>query len=115
MTPEDWEAVRKLADERYRNWEWNYGRSPKSNIEHAVKFPSGIVDIRLFVEEGRIAACAIFGDFFGTGDVEEAEAALVGARYEEAALRDALAEIDVEKLLGGATREQFVDLLLLRI
>jgi lipoate-protein ligase A len=115
MTPDDWEAVRKLADERYRSWEWNYGRSPKSNVEHAVKFPTGIVDIRLFVEEGRIASCAIFGDFFGTGDVDEAEAALVGARYEDTALRDALAGVDVEKLLGGVSRDQFIDLLLLRI
>ncbi|HZG75628.1 MAG TPA: lipoate--protein ligase [Paenibacillus sp.] len=115
MTSDDWEAVRKLADERYRSWEWNYGRSPKSNVEHAAKFPSGIVDVRLFVEEGRIASCAIFGDFFGTGDVVDIEAALVGARYEEGALREALAGIEVEKLLGGVSREDFVALLLLRV
>lgn len=115
MTPDDWEAVRKLADERYRSWDWNYGRSPKSNVEHAVKFPSGIVDIRLFAEEGRIASCAIYGDFFGTGDVGDIEAALTGVRYEEEAVREALEGIDVEKLLGGVPRDSFIDLLLLRI
>ncbi len=114
MTPDDWEAVRKLADERYRSWEWNYGESPKSNVEHAHKFPAGIVDIRLFVEEGRIASCAIFGDFFGTGDVGDVEAALAGVRYEEAPIREALDSIEVSNILGGVSREEFVDLLLLK-
>ncbi|TLS50686.1 lipoate--protein ligase [Paenibacillus antri] len=115
MTADDWEAVRKLADARYRSWDWNYGRSPKSNVQHAHKFPSGIVDIRLFVEEGRISSCAIYGDFFGTGDVGEAEAALTEAKYEESSLRQALEGVDVEKLLGGVSREEFIDLLLLKI
>jgi len=115
MTANDWEAVRKLADERYRNWDWNYGRSPKSNVQHAHKFPSGIVDIRLFVEEGRIQSCTVFGDFFGTGDVGDVEAALAGIRYEEASVREALRPIDVSRYLGGVTLEEFVDLLLLRV
>lgn len=114
MTEEDWAGVRKLADERYRNWDWNYGRSPKFNISNACKFPSGIVDVRLDVVDGRIASAAIFGDFFGLGDVAELESLLTNVRYEEAALRETLLNVDLNYYFGKLTPDQFISLLLLR-
>lgn len=114
MTAEDWAAVRRLADERYRSWDWNYGLSPKSNVQHAHKFPAGIVDLRLLVEDGRIQSCKIFGDFFGVGDIEDVEAALTGIRHEPNAVREALAGLDVPRYLGGVEAEAFADFVLLK-
>lgn len=115
LTEQDWAAVRKLADERYRSWDWNYGRSPQSNVQHAHKFPSGIVDIRLLVDEGNIKSCAVFGDFFGVGEIADVEEALAGVRYDEASVREALAGIDVARYLGGVTADEFTALLLLKL
>jgi lipoate-protein ligase A len=115
MASTDWDAVHKLADERYRNWDWNYGQSPRSNVEFAHKFPSGIVDIRLFIEEGRIRSCRIYGDFFGIGEISHVEEALIDVKYEEAFIIHALEGIDVNRYLGGIEREELVQLLLLRM
>lgn len=115
MTPADWDAVRKLADERYRSWDWNYGRSPKFNVQHSHKFPSGIVDVRLLVEEGRIHSCKIYGDFFGVGEIGDVEMALSGVRYEEASVLQALESVDVSRYLGGITREELAALLMLKV
>ncbi|RXZ82450.1 lipoate--protein ligase [Paenibacillaceae bacterium] len=112
LTDEQWAAVHKLADERYRTWDWNYGHSPKFNLQHAVKFPSGIVDVRLLVEEGKIADCKIYGDFFGILDVAELEKALCGTRYVEADIRSVLEGIDLSRYFGQMSLEAFVALLL---
>ena len=114
MSSEDWEAVHQLANERYRSWEWNYGRSPKFNVEHSHKFASGIVHVRLFVEKGSIQACKIYGDFFGIGEIADVENVLIGVKHEPAALRDVLANLDVERYLGGVTKEDLVSLLMLK-
>lgn len=33
LTDEDWENIEKLSNDKYRTWEWNYGRNPKYNFE----------------------------------------------------------------------------------
>ncbi|EFM08648.1 lipoyltransferase and lipoate-protein ligase [Paenibacillus curdlanolyticus YK9] len=114
LTEADWQAVHELAESRYRNWEWNYGRSPKCNIQNAYKFPAGILDVRLDVEDGLITSLRIFGDYFGVGDVAEVEQQLKGTRYEEASLAAALASIDTAHYFGNVTQQQLIDLLLLR-
>jgi len=114
LSPSDWEGVRKLTEERYANWDWNYGRSPKSNVRNAKRFPIGTIDVRLDIEAGKIAAIKIFGDFFGAVDVAELEQLLTGARYDEPSIRSALAETDISAFFGAVTLEDFVQLMLLR-
>ncbi|WP_188993949.1 lipoate--protein ligase [Paenibacillus nasutitermitis] len=114
FSDEDWEAAMRLADERYRSWDWNYGRSPKSNIQNIRKFASGIIDVRLDVEEGRINGIKIFGDFFGAYDVAEIEQLLAGVPYEETAIRQALASVDISRYFGPLSIDEWMGLLLPR-
>jgi len=32
LAPEAWEKIHDLADQKYRRWEWNYGRSPEFTV-----------------------------------------------------------------------------------
>ncbi|CAM4374444.1 lipoate--protein ligase [Paenibacillus tarimensis] len=114
LTDADWQAVEQLAEERYRNWEWNYGRSPKFNLERARKFTSGIIDVRLYVENGHIEGIKLYGDFFGVRDVADLELLLTGIRYEEAAIRQAIADVDLHSFFGRLTHDEFAALLMLR-
>ena len=50
LTEEDWENIHELSKERYANWDWNYGKSPKFNMQHSHRFPVGSIDVRLQVE-----------------------------------------------------------------
>ncbi len=113
LTEEDWAAVRKLADERYRSWEWNYGRSPKFNMQQRKRIEgAGTFDVRLNVEDGLIKEAAIYGDFFGRGDSSEVAQKLVGARYDAAALDAISSELDLTYYFGPITKEQWLELLL---
>lgn len=111
LKEEDWTAIHKIAEERYKNWDWNYGRSPKFNIQHSKRFPIGSIDVRLEVKKGYIEQATIFGDFFGVGDVKEIEERLQGVRYEPSSLEDALNDVDVSHYFGKITKEEFINLI----
>ncbi|WP_374049810.1 lipoate--protein ligase [Neobacillus sp. PS3-34] len=83
LTEEDWEKIYQLSEERYRNWDWNYGKSPKFNLQHSHRFPVGQIDVRLEVNRGTIENCKIYGDFFGVGDVSDIESKLQGYGMKE--------------------------------
>lgn len=113
LTEEDWANVHKLADERYRSWEWNYGRSPAFNMQQKKRIEgAGTFDVRLQVEEGVIAGASIYGDFFGRGDRNEVADKLIGTRYEASAISEVLNGIDLAFYFGAVTKEQFMELLL---
>lgn len=111
LTEKDWEEVHRIADSRYRQWDWNYGKSPKFNIQNAYKFPSGIIDVRLEVMNGILENIKIYGDFFGVGEISELEDKLRGTRYEMNAVSEVLREVDLNHYFGKLTPEQFLALL----
>ena len=111
LTDKDWEGIHEISRERYGNWDWNYGKSPKFNVKHSHRFPVGGIDVRLQVENGLVEDAKIFGDFFGVGDVSEIENAITGIKYERASLDKAVSGIDIPKLLGGITKEEFLKLI----
>lgn len=111
LTEEDWEKIHQLSKERYQNWEWNYGKSPKFNLQHSKRFPAGSIDVRLEVNKGMIENCKIYGDFFGVGDVGEIEEKLIGIRYEKNEIEKALADLNTHHYFGNISKEEFISLL----
>ncbi|MGE7919958.1 lipoate--protein ligase [Viridibacillus sp. NPDC093762] len=111
LTDEDWVNIYKLSEERYQKWDWNYGQSPKFNVQRSQRFPSGSIDVRLEVKKGVMEEVHIFGDFFGVGDMADVEQALVGKNYERNVIEEALNAIDVPTYFGGVTKEQFIQLI----
>src|SRR5699024_2892908 len=80
-------------------------------LNRDAKLAAGTVDITLSVEKGRIAACRIYGDFFGQGNIKEVEQQLIGVRVIKADLLEALSAIDVAYYFGKASAEELVDLI----
>ncbi|KXZ20838.1 lipoate--protein ligase [Bacillus nakamurai] len=111
LTEEDWKVIRKISEERYQSWDWNYGRSPAFNLQHSKRYPVGSIDLRLEVKKGMIRDCKIFGDFFGAKDVSELEHALTGKQYDRAAIREALAGVDLKQYFGNIDQEDFLELI----
>ncbi|MGE7594377.1 lipoate--protein ligase [Peribacillus frigoritolerans] len=111
LTETDWEKIHEISEDRYQNWEWNYGKSPKFNLQNSHRFPVGSVDIRLEVNKGIIENCKIYGDFFGVGEVADIERKLTGTRYEKEAISRVLDEIDVRHYFGNVTKEEILALI----
>ena len=111
LTEEDWAKIHELSAERYANWDWNYGKSPKFNMQHSHRFPVGGIDVRLQVNKGIIEEVNIFGDFFGVGEVAVIEDSLTGVKYDRQSIGEALNPIDIPTYLGGITKEEFLQLI----
>ena len=111
LTPEEWKAVHQLKEEKYDTWDWNYGRSPKFNIQRSKRFPVGEIDLRIFVEKGHIKDLKIFGDFFGKEPVEKIEQLLTGGRYEKADISNLLEPIEIKEYFGDIAKVDFVELI----
>lgn len=111
LTDEDWAAVEKIRTERFANYDWNYGRSPKFELQRRKKFDAGLVDIRLNVEKGHITDLKIYGDFFGLGNIADVEQALIGTAYERGHIEQTLQAIDVQKYFGNISRDELATLI----
>lgn len=110
LTEEDLSAIRKLREEKYATWAWNYGFSPAYEMRREAKFPAGLVTAHLSVEEGRIKAIRFFGDFFGNGELSELETALAGLPLDEY-LTAALEGLNVGHYISGITPQELSALL----
>ncbi len=110
VTDEDWANVTNLANKRYRNWDWNFGKSPEFNVERKKRFPIGTIDIKMNVRDGIIEECKIYGDFFGQGDLENVERQITGRRYDMEELRQAMSSVDLKHYFGNIAVDEFLTL-----
>jgi lipoate---protein ligase len=111
LREDDWTQIRQISDERYRQWEWNYGQTPPFNVRKSHRFPAGKIDARIDVKRGRIKGVKFYGDFPSRRNVAEVESLLVGVRYDPENLALALAEIDITPYFGELSHQELVGLL----
>ncbi|MGB7842057.1 MAG: lipoate--protein ligase [Salinimicrobium sp.] len=111
LSETEWEDVYKLRDEKYGTWDWNYGSSPKFNIQRTKRFPIGEIDLRINVEKGKITNFKIYGDFFGKEPVEILENLMIGSRYEKNELAGLLEPIIIEDFFGALPKEDYLELI----
>lgn len=82
--------INQIADEIFRNWEWNYGKSPDYQITKSRRFGGGKLEVCLNLQNGRISDCMFYGDFFFSGDIKILADRLKGCPYREEDIRMAL-------------------------
>ena len=98
--------IEKLADEKYRTWEWNYGKSGNYNYEKSQRYDFGTVEIYATVREGILQEVKIHGDFFGNGEISDLEEALKGEALDENLDTRIAGKLDVGNYIKGMTAEQ---------
>jgi len=111
LSPEEQAGVARLADDKYRSWEWNYGFSPRYGFTRTVRTPGGVLEVHLDVADGLIRAVRVFGDYFGRRDIGGLEALLAGCRHEREALAARLAGVPLGEYLRDVTVPVFCDCL----
>lgn len=105
------EAIDKLYDEKYSQWDWNYGYSPQFNYKNYKKFPFGGIEVRLHIKNGVIDICKFYGDFFGSENVEKLETTLVGKTYNEESIMPLFDEEELKQFFGNIEKDEFKELI----
>jgi len=111
FTASDLHKIDTIAKERYRTWEWNYGKSPIYNIHCKRRFQIGNVEVFLQTTDGIIQEIHLFGDFFTPEDPYQIEKELTGIPYESESLYRHLNRINFEKIFSGISTGEFVSFL----
>jgi len=109
-TEEDLEGISRLADEKYRTEEWNFGSSPSCTYSKVMKFPAGLVEIYMEIKENAIASIAVRGDYFFKAPTEEFCEAMAGCTYSEEKIAGRLNELAVGEYFCGITPEELLQL-----
>ena len=91
FSSEDLIKIQKLVDEKYSNYEWNIGSSPKGENTFTRKFSFGIFTLTFNTEKGKIKNPTIYGDFFSLKSIEEFACKLNGIKFERSELEKVFA------------------------
>lgn len=111
LTDKDWEKIDQFAEQFTANWDWNYGKSAKFNLERSERLSVGTVEAKLQVEKGQLESVQLYGDFFALGEIEEVEEKLTGIPYTKEAITEALKQVDITYYFGGEVLDELVTLL----
>lgn len=103
--------IEKIADEKFRTWDWLYGRSPEAEFKASRKFPCGTVEMSWSVRHGLLEDVRFGGDFLGNRPAEDLAARLDGLRYDKATLLAALQGAGVQDYFDGLAAEDLAGLL----
>lgn len=112
LSKADLENIDSLMKNKYMSWDWNYGESPEFNVKQGKRFDGGKIEVLVNVKEGIIRGIKFYGDFFGSGNLEEIESALIGNRYEEREIKGSLAEINIDEYFRNINVDELVSCIL---
>lgn len=111
FTPKDIAEIEKLSL-RYRDWEWNYGKSPACDLVRKQRVEGcGTVEAYLSLDQGRIQQLQFRGDFFSAREPEGLAQRLVGLPLERQALAAVLLAEDVGSFFMGLDAAGLLDIL----
>ena len=105
---EDRKQINRLNEKKYDTWEWNFGSSPKYNLEKLIKTGGGNIEFHINVENGVMKDVRIFGDYFNTFDTKDIENLLKNTPHEEKQIKEKLNETDFDKYFHGVDKKEFI-------
>lgn len=111
LDDDDKQAIKKIYNDLYCNWDWVYGKSPKFSVKRRKHFTGGTIDARFLVEQGKIQTVKIYGDFFGPKMVADLEQALTGEKYDAPTIRATLRKFDLNQYFVGIPQQDVIDLI----
>lgn len=107
LSSKEIEQIEEIAKNKYSTYEWNVGKSPKSEFLRKYKFDYGIVELGFNLVDGVISDTVIHGDFFEIESVQCVCQKLNGVKPVKQDLLVALRGID--KIIKGANAEEFIE------
>ncbi len=112
LSSADIEAAKRIEQEKYSKWEWNFAFSPDFSLKTEKKYPFGIVECHLNVRDGRICDIRFYGDFFGIENIEILENKLKNIRFEKNEIENALKGITVSDFISGMNENELAEFIL---
>ncbi|MBI4856103.1 MAG: lipoate--protein ligase [Acetobacterium woodii] len=112
LTEEDFEAIKQLRQTKYVTWDWNYGKSPRYEMQKTRDFQFGHLTISMSVlQQGIIDSISITGKFSGNQDIHQLENFLKGKVLKESELLEVLSYCKLNDFIAGITVAELAEIL----
>ncbi|MFV0350885.1 MAG: lipoate--protein ligase [Oscillospiraceae bacterium] len=108
LTANDIERARQIGEEKFKSWDWCFGRSPSMDLVRGNRFEGGRIDFHLKLEKGKITACKICGDFFCAIDIALLENTLIGCPFHYTDMRVALLALQHPEMVYRISIDQML-------
>ena len=106
LSPAQISEIDRMADEKFRRWEWIIGHSPAASFCVRKKFPCGTVEAAYSLRHGVLESLSFQGDFLGNRPADELAGRLMGKALE------AVLEENVQAYFDGLDAQQLYQFLL---
>lgn len=90
LSEENLNGIKELVENKYSQWQWNYGNSPNFSYEKESKISNGLVNVKLDVEKGIVISCGIT---IGNLPCKDIETTVIGSQYSYQEIVNKLVEI----------------------
>ncbi|MPN13395.1 Lipoate-protein ligase LplJ [bioreactor metagenome] len=110
LTYEDISAITEIRNNKYNTWDWNYGKSPQMSYQKELRFPAGTLALTMYIKDGMIDSCNLFGDFFEVNPVEDLTKKFEGKRYDKAEIEALLRNVNIQEYIYMLSNEEFKQL-----
>ena len=114
LSQEEEKEVVKIQKERFESPLWNCGKpgiESKANLVLKKTFPTANLEAYLQINEGKIEAIDLQGDFFGDKELDQLLKLFLGAEYKMEKLKERLLDIKTEDYISGLTSEELLNFL----
>lgn len=111
LLPDELREAEALCRDKYSQWEWNFGRSPRYSLTRRRRWEGGTLQPGVEVREGRIAAIAFYGDFLSLRPLDGLCEALCGCPFRPSEVGAVLDRFVLPEYFGTITREEILETL----
>ncbi len=109
LTAKDYENIASIKHNRYEQWTWNYGRSPRSEYQKQGRYEGGTLEIHFDLVKGCLQNVKFYGDFFALDTLEMLEKHLEHVPYRKKDLREVLSKHPIDRYVLNIKNEDVMD------
>ncbi len=110
ILPKEWLEIEKLAEEKYRTWEWTYGALLDMDLWNEMRFEGGLISLYVQIKEAKISKIRFQGDFFELQPVSDLEKQFRKIPWKKEAVHKRIQEIECEKYIRQLTSKDLLRL-----
>lgn len=105
------EWIENRAKNHFKTWEWNYGKQDEYSFVNKKKYPGGLIEFNLTLDNGIVKSMNFSGDFLSISELDEIIPKFIDKKFELRVFDEILSEIDLTKYFGTITKAELLDLM----
>ncbi len=83
LSGRDWDTIYRLAEDKYKSWDWTFGRSPDFVVRQVVQYEGDLIECCMQVRHGVINAISNHDKPREDAAIEALKSKYIGQRYSE--------------------------------